>query len=140
MKQNRPKHILFVCLLLAVCAFGLSVQGRSALGSGNYGALPVCEIRGTVEDVKTVRTAHIPSPLDEGETHISVQIEDRKARYGDSIPCTRLTLSEETRTYKLCSQSALAPGDKIGGTEASATGPKSPVGCLFDLVVLSHNN
>lgn len=137
MKNNRPaKHILFACLLLTVCSIGW----RAAFSASNYGALPVCEIRGTVSDVKTVKPARVPSPLVESETHISVQIEDRKARYGQNMPCNSLTLSKETRTYKLCSQNALTPGDKIGGTEASATGPASPVGCLFDLVVLSHKN
>lgn len=134
-KRTHPGSII-VCTVFLACVF----LWRAAESAGGYGALPVCEIRGTIADVKTVKTAPLPSPLSEAETFLSVRIEDRKARYGDNMPCTRLTTAQETRTYKLCSNRHVSPGDKIGGTEASATGPESPVGCLFDLVVLPAQN
>jgi hypothetical protein len=122
-------------LLAAFIASG--VIWRSAESASGTGALPVCEIRGTVSDI-TIKKAPVPSVLIENETLISVNVQERKARYGDSAPCTRRTTAAEIRTYKLCSQRDLQTGDMIGGTEAVATGPASPVGCLFDLVVIAH--
>ena len=58
MKQSL--HYNFFTLCLAVLAS--TVLWRAAESAGGYGALPVCEIRGTIADVKTVKTAPLPSP------------------------------------------------------------------------------
>ncbi len=100
---------------------------------------PACEISGTVSDI-SVKKSMIPSAIIENETHISVDVTERKARYGNTMPCPARSAKAETRTYKLCSQNDVQAGDVINGTEASATGPASPMGCLFDLVVVAHKN
>lgn len=123
---------IFFTVLLAAGLFWRTAESASGMG-----ALPVCEIRGTVSDIR-IKKAPVPSPLVENETLISVDVQERKARYGDIAPCTQRAVAAETRTYKLCSQRDIETGDVIGGTEAVATGPASPVGCLFDLVVIAH--
>lgn len=133
MKQTlRYSAFVFCAAVLASAVFW-----RAAESASGFGALPVCEIRGTVSDIQ-VKKSPVPSPLIENETLISVDVEERKARYGDIAPCTGRKTAAETRTYKLCSPSVIETGDMIGGTEALATGPASPVGCLFDLVVIAH--
>lgn len=133
--------------IIGLCA-ALLVMGAAGFHSAAHGAAdssmvtpPTCEIRGTVSEV-SVKKSLIPSPIVDSETHISVNVAERKARYGNDIPCADKTASsaQETRTYKLCSKSSVQTGDTINGTEASATGPASPVGCLFDLVVVAHKN
>ncbi|MFN7113630.1 MAG: hypothetical protein ACK4PK_04645 [Alphaproteobacteria bacterium] len=128
----RYSAFVFCAALLASVVFWHAAESASG-----FGALPVCEIRGTVSDVQ-IKKSPVPSPLVENETLISVDVQERKARYGDIAPCTGLKSVAENRTYKLCSQNDIETGDIIGGTEAVITGPASPVGCLFDLVVIAH--
>lgn len=133
------KQTQYLCAFtLCAAVMASAVFWRAAESASGFGALPVCEIRGTVSDVQ-VKKSPVPSPLVENETLISVDVQERKARYGDIAPCTALQKSAaENRTYKLCGQRDVETGDVIGGTEAVVTGPASPVGCLFDLVVIAH--
>lgn len=130
-------------LMIALCAVlltGASFYAAHAAADSNSTMPPSCEIEGVVSDV-SVKKSLIPSPIVENETHISVNVAARKARYGNALPCPAAKQAQqETRTYKLCSQSDVKTGDVINGTEASATGPASPVGCLFDLVVVAHKD
>lgn len=132
---------IFVIALCAVLVTGAAqVYTAQAAADSNVVTPPACEIEGVVSDI-SVKKSLIPSPIVENETHISVNVAARKARYGNTLPCpTAKAAQQETRTYKLCSQSAVKTGDVINGTEASATGPASPVGCLFDLVVVAHKD
>lgn len=130
-----------IFLPLALALFGIGVLGTFKTEPAHGATAPaVCEIRGTVAGLQNVSTTEVPSPLATQETHIYVSILQRSARYrnlsSENDPCTRRAESE-MRTYKLCSPTRVKKGDIINGTEGTETGPSAPVGCLFDLVVIS---
>lgn len=130
-----------IFLPLALALFGIGLSGIFQTGHAHGAPAPaVCEIRGTVAGLQSVSTTEAPSPLATQETHIYVSISQRSARYrkvsSHNDPCTRRA-DAEMRTYKLCSPTRVKKGDIINGTEGTETGPSAPVGCLFDLVVIS---
>jgi len=145
--ESLPVMILFgrhICLplLFGLAAFGLmaAMQVRAAESAGKNTTPVVCEIRGQVADLRQVTPGDTPTALAGTETHIYVSVLDRTSRYkkqAENDPCFRRE-AKELRTYKLCSPTRVKKGDVINGTEGTNTGPSSPVGCLFDLVVLSQ--
>lgn len=131
---------IFLACALGVLSLGLFSPLHTQKAHGATTTAAVCEIRGTVAGLQRVSTIDVPSPLAGQETHISVSISKRSSRYkkfsSDNDPCDHQS-SAEMRTYKLCSPTQVKKGDIIHGTEGTETGPSAPVGCLFDLVVIS---
>lgn len=140
--MTAPKRKLSLHLFLGLAAIGmLSAYQARAAESATQNAVPVvCEIRGQVAGLKEVSIGgETPTTLAGTETHIYVSVLERAPRYkqhAGSAPCVRHQ-EKELRTYKLCSPIRVQQGDLINGTEGTNTGPTSPVGCLFDLVVVS---
>jgi len=138
LKRNIRPHVL---LGLAVLGMLAAFHARTAESAGKSFIPVVCEIRGQVADLKQVTPGDTPTTLGGTETHIYVSVLDRSPRYkkhAENDPCTRHA-AKELRAYKLCSPTRVQKGDVINGTEGTQTGPTSPVGCLFDLVVLSQH-
>lgn len=137
-KYNTPCYFAFA--LCAVLSSGLFLSHSAYSATPDMDALPTCEIRGKVSEVK-IKKSNVPSLLIENETLITVDVQERKTRTG-SAPCKEQKTAAEKRTYKLCSQDQVRAGDTVDGTEALSTGPTTakPVGCLFDLVVVTQKN
>lgn len=137
------KRKIHLHVLLGLAALGMltAFQARTAESAGKALTPVVCEIRGQVADLRQVTQGDAPTALAGTETHIYVSVLDRSPRYKKGIendPCIRRE-ARELRTYKLCSPTRVQKGDVINGTEGTNTGPSSPVGCLFDLVVVSKH-
>lgn len=142
--EKDMRHQNLFLTLCACCVLLLSVaatQTPADASTADYQAPVVCEIKGTVSGVRDVARPTVPSPFGVKETHILVTIQDRMPRYhptATDAPCPHSKNAAETRTYKLCSPTAVKAGDSVRGTEGTHTGPATPVGCLFDLVVMSQ--
>ncbi len=139
MTALKRKLSLHICLGLAVIGMLSAFQARAAESATQNAAPVVCEIRGQVAGLKEVAIGDTPTTFAGTETHIYVSVLERAPRYKkhvESAPCVRHQ-EKELRTYKLCSPIRVQQGDLINGTEGTNTGPTSPVGCLFDLVVVS---
>lgn len=135
------KNRFFLHLVFGLVGIGMltAFHARAAESATQKNQPPVCEIRGQVAALKKVATGTSPTSFSGMETHIYVSILDRSARYkkgAASDPCVRHQKAE-LRTYKLCSPTRVQKGDVINGTESTNTGPTTPIGCLFDLVVVS---
>lgn len=136
------KRKLYLHIFLGLAAIGLlsTAHAWAAETAPKITTPTVCEIRGQVADLKRVTIGDTPTTLADTETHIYVSVLDRSPRYqkqAGNDPCVRRQ-ERELRTYKLCSPIHIKKGDLINGTEGTNTGPTSPVGCLFDLVVVSR--
>lgn len=140
MKNKYDMPCYFAFALCAVLLSGLFLSHSAHGAPQDMNALPTCEIRGTISEVKIKKSA-VPSLLVENETLITVDVQERKARSGNA-PCKEQKIAAEKRTYKLCSQDQVRAGDTVDGTEALSTDPTAttPAGCLFDLVVVTQKN
>lgn len=135
------KHRFFLHVFCGLLCIGVltGLNARAAESAPQHKMPPVCEIRGQVAGLKQVAIGDTPTSFSGMETHISVSVLNRSARYKKNAagdPCIRHQ-ETELRTYKLCSPTRVKKGDVINGTEATYTGPTTPIGCLFDLVVVS---
>lgn len=136
LKNRLFLHVLFGLVGITMLT---ALNARAAQSATQNTPSPVCEIRGQVADLKLVNLADTPTSFAGTETHIYVSVLDRSPRYKKQAandPCVRRQ-EKELRTYKLCSPTRVRKGDVINGTEATNTGPTAPIGCLFDLVVVS---
>lgn len=135
----KNRFLLHVFFGLVGISMLTAMNVRAAESATQNIATPVCEIRGQVAGLKRVTLGDSPTSFAGTETHIYVSVLDRSPRYKKQVtndPCVRLQ-EKELRTYKLCSPTRVQKGDLINGTEANNTGPTAPIGCLFDLVVVS---
>jgi len=99
-----------------------------------------CDIIGTVAALKSV--SH--SPFTDGaptttiimETHISINVQNRRPHNAAANSGCNVTPKNELVTYKLCSSAKPQEGDKIMATEAGGGGSAGSARCLFDLEIM----
>jgi hypothetical protein len=113
------------------------------LGGSAFGTPPVehvCEVMGVVSGLKDIQRSPYadgaPTLMAENfERSISISVNERRPHYKNTDQGLCKALTGEVRTYKLCSRTPVAKGDRIHATEGAATGSASR--CLFDLVVIN---